>query len=80
MAWFGPGGMFGQIAVVAAFGCVFAIIRRKVSTAPPDEQKEPFVMTSKTTAAGLPLDPRMPPEVEEPGTDGPGLPEGNASS
>ena len=80
MAWFGPGGMFGQIAVVAAFGCVFAIIRRKVSTAPPEEQKEPFAMTSKTTAAGLPLDPRMPPEVEEPGTDGPGLPEGNASS
>lgn len=43
-------------------------------------RSEPFVMTSKTTAAGLPLDPRMPPEVEEPGTDGPGLPEGNASS
>ncbi len=60
MSWFGPGGMFAQIAVVAAFGTVFAIIRRRVSAAPPDAQKDPFVALSQTTTAGLPLDPRVP--------------------
>ena len=60
MSWFGPGGMFAQIAAVAAFGTVFAIIRRRARTAPPDAQKEPFVAAPQSTSAAIPLDPRIP--------------------
>jgi MFS family permease len=80
MAWFGAGGMFGQIAVVALFGCVFAIIRRKARPAPPDEQKEPFVAASRSASPGLVLGPRAPEEAEPPGTDGPASPKGDAGS
>ncbi|MCB9928590.1 MAG: MFS transporter [Alphaproteobacteria bacterium] len=59
MAEFGPGGMFGQIAVVAAFGMLFAAIRRRARPAPPDAQKEPFVAVPRTTPAAIPLDPRV---------------------
>jgi MFS family permease len=60
MAELGPGGMFGQIAVTALIGMLFAMFRRHVSAAPPDAQKEPFVAVPRTTPAAIPLDPRVP--------------------
>ncbi len=60
MSWFGPGGMFAQIAAAALFGMVFAIVRRKARAAPPQDQKEPFVAVARTTPAAIPLDPRVP--------------------
>ena len=60
MAWFGPGGMFGQVAVCALIGMLFALFRRHAQAAPPVEQKEPFRAMAGTTAAAIPLDPRVP--------------------
>ena len=68
MAHFGPGGMFMHIAVVASIGAIFAVVRRSIRAAPPDAQKEPFVATTRTTPAVLPLDPRMSAEQDGLGT------------
>tara|TARA_R110002096_G_scaffold273441_2_gene467327 strand:- start:121 stop:1395 length:1275 start_codon:yes stop_codon:yes gene_type:complete len=62
MARLGPGGMFMQIAAVAIFGMIFAIVRRKMRAAPPNSQKDPFVATAERTPSTMPLDPRVPVE------------------
>lgn len=39
---------------------LFALFRRHAQAAPPVEQKEPFRAMAGTTAAAIPLDPRVP--------------------
>jgi MFS family permease len=60
MAWFGPGGMFGQIACVAVVGFGVSILRRRARPVVPGDSKEPFVAANTATTGALPLDPRIP--------------------
>ena len=62
MMQLGPGGMSGQIAAVALFGMLFAMLRHHRRAGPTDAQKEKFVASPRTTPAAIPLDPRVPAE------------------
>lgn len=53
----GPGGLFGFLAVCAAFVTLFALYRRQARLPVPAALKRPFRMLPRTTPAAAALDP-----------------------